>query len=442
MKRVLTSMLLFVLVVLPFKVDAEQLSDRYGDTYTKIGGYGELTNLVAHHYKKGIFETNYAVTLHVDDASELTSSEINDAFQEWIDGFYMAFQTSGELIGGYPAEYTTYYIDKEQDGDNITYMNIFELNVDVPYEEVEKTWAFEDEVAAKIRQVAKTDLDKVLHVTDFVQRHYGYSYDTTTTPHSHVAFLTDGFGVCQAYALMTGELLERLGMDVHYVLGYITHEDGTVEQHAWNLVKMDGKWVNVDTTWSDPFQPTKGAASYNYMMSDSLISFDHEREANNLPQANETKYEVLASYMTMTHDERYIYAESPIGTVERFLKATMERVDMPVEIAGTNLYMNDIYLYFIDAETAALKRWNVVTNEVNYLLPNVSSFYAENNRIVYERDFEFVQTNIQLEDPLAPSYKRLAFYWEEQMHELAGDLLPVTWLNLRMKHLASQHYQP
>ena len=427
-------------LLLPAAVSAEELKDRYGDTYTLVGGYGELTNLIAHHYKNGQFETNYAVTLHIDNAEQLTSAQINEAFQEWIDGFYMAFQTSGELIGGYPAEYTTYYIDKEQDGESITYMNIFELNVDVPYEEIEKTWAFEDDIAKKIRNVAKTDLDKVLYVTDFVQRHFGYSYDTTTTPYSHVAFLTDGFGVCQAYALMTGELLERLDMDVHYVLGYITHEDGTVEQHAWNLVKMDGKWINIDTTWSDPFQPIKGAASYNYMMSDSLISFDHEREAHNLPRANETKYEVIAGHATMTHDERYIYAESPIGTVERFLKATMERVEMPVELAGTNLYMNDVYLYFIDAKTSALKRWNVVTNDVNYLLPDVMSFYEEDGYLVYERDFEFVKTDIQLADVLTPSYKRLAFYWEEQINEMAGDLLPVTMLQLRLKHLASQHY--
>lgn len=416
---------------------AEEIQDRDGNAYTVIGGHGELTNLITHHYKQGIFETPYAVTLHVDNAAQLTEREINEAFQSWIDGFYMSFQTSGDLIGGYPAEYTTYYIDQDENGEFITYMNLFELDVDVPYEDVENVWALEDDVAAQIAKVAHTDLDKVLYVTDYVQRHYGYSYDTMTTPHSHVAFMTDGFGVCQAYALMTGELLERLGMQVHYVLGYITHDDGTTEQHAWNLVYMDGAWVNVDTTWSDPIEPIKGAASYNYMMSDELIHDDHEREAYNLPQAHGIKYEVLTSYKTMAHDERYIYAESPIGTIHRFLKRTMEQVDMPVEIAGTNLYMSDVYLYYIDAETDAVKRWNVTTNDVEYVLPNATSFYEQNGRLLYERDFETHATTHALQHPLAPSYKRIAFYWDAQRTELQQ--LPVTMQNVLMSNVAVKY---
>lgn len=410
-------------IATPNVILADTLQDSEGTSYKEVTGYGELTNLIITNYEKGIFETNYAITLHVDNAATLSQQQINDAFYTWIDDFYMAYQTSGELIAGYPAEYTTYFVDQHEDGENITYLNVFELNVDVPYEDIQAVWAFEDDIAAQIREVAATDLDKVLYVSDFVQRHYGYSYDTTVTPHSHVAFLKDGFGVCQAYALMTGELLERLGMNVKYVLGYITHEDGTVEQHAWNLVEVDGEWLNVDTTWSDPYYPVKGAASYNYMMSDSLIRYDHEREDTNLPQATEKKYEVLTSHYTMTHDERYVYAESKIGVIERFSKATMEKVEMPVYISGTNLWVNDVYLYYIDIDTSSLKRWNILTNNIEYLAPNVTAFHAENGVLVYERDEQQVMSTIQVVDEFAPSYKRLAFYWDEKIRALAGDHL-------------------
>lgn len=410
-------------IATPNVIMADMLQDSEGTSYKEVTGYGELTNLIVTNYEKGIFETNYAITLHVDNAATLSQQQINDAFYTWIDDFYMAYQTSGELIAGYPAEYTTYFVDQHEDGENITYLNVFELNVDVPYEDIQALWAFEDDIASQIREVAATDLDKVLYVTDFVQRHYGYSYDTTVTPHSHVAFFKDGFGVCQAYALMTGELLERLGMNVKYVLGYITHEDGTVEQHAWNLVEVDGEWLNVDTTWSDPYYPVKGAASYNYMMSDSLIAYDHEREDTNLPQATEKKYEVLTSHYTMTHDERYIYAESKIGVIERFSKATMEKVEMPVYISGTNLWVNDVYLYYIDIDTSSLKRWNILTNNIEYLAPNVTAFHAENGVLVYEREEQQVKSTIQVVDEFAPSYKRLAFYWDEKIRALAGDHL-------------------
>lgn len=261
MKRYIAPFLLAAMwSVVPSVADAQQYTDENGEQYTEIFGHGELTNLIVTNYMNGEFNTNYAVTLEIDNASSLSEQQIEAAFQQWIDTFYMAYQTSGELIAGYPADYTTYYIDEQRQGDSITYLNIFELDVDVPYEDIKEVWQFEDDVANKIQQLAQSDLDKVLYVTDFVQRHYGYSYDTVSTPYSHVAFYKDGYGVCQAYALMTGELLQRLGLEVNYVLGYITHEDGSVEQHAWNLVKLDGQWINIDTTWSDPFYPDKGAA--------------------------------------------------------------------------------------------------------------------------------------------------------------------------------------
>lgn len=52
--------------------------------------------------------------------------------------------------------------------------------------------------------------------------------------------------ICQGYAYATQYLLEQLGISCATVVG--TAEG---ENHAWNLVKMDGEYYYIDTTWGN-----------------------------------------------------------------------------------------------------------------------------------------------------------------------------------------------
>ena len=61
--------------------------------------------------------------------------------------------------------------------------------------------------------------------------------------------------VCAGYSKATQYLLEQLGVFCTYVTGKTT-EGGN---HAWNLVKCNGDYYYVDTTWGDPvFQQEEG----------------------------------------------------------------------------------------------------------------------------------------------------------------------------------------
>ena len=53
--------------------------------------------------------------------------------------------------------------------------------------------------------------------------------------------------VCSGYALSFELLCETINIECEYVSG--TNTKGSA--HAWNQVKIDGKWYNIDVTWDD-----------------------------------------------------------------------------------------------------------------------------------------------------------------------------------------------
>ncbi len=63
--------------------------------------------------------------------------------------------------------------------------------------------------------------------------------------------------VCQGYALAYQYLLGRAGIDAMVVSGTADSESGEVLGadsgfgHAWNIVSVDGRWVETDPTWDD-----------------------------------------------------------------------------------------------------------------------------------------------------------------------------------------------
>ena len=58
-------------------------------------------------------------------------------------------------------------------------------------------------------------------------------------------------GVCAGYSFLMEALGKALGLEVHYVSGDV-RGDGmkeTGESHAWNVARVDGHYVVLDTTW-------------------------------------------------------------------------------------------------------------------------------------------------------------------------------------------------
>ena len=57
--------------------------------------------------------------------------------------------------------------------------------------------------------------------------------------------------VCDGYSLAYQYLLTQCGIDAVVVNGMAGSDKNSLGGHAWNVVNLDGKWYEVDTTWDD-----------------------------------------------------------------------------------------------------------------------------------------------------------------------------------------------
>lgn len=102
---------------------------------------------------------------------------------------------------------------------------------------------------------ADTDYTKALKIHDFVitknQYNRGDSKDMSGgySIYHPASILYGNGGVCNAYATLFDKLATKSGLEVRYATGF---SKKTGEPHIWNMVKVDGNWYNLDTTWDDP----------------------------------------------------------------------------------------------------------------------------------------------------------------------------------------------
>lgn len=93
-------------------------------------------------------------------------------------------------------------------------------------------------------------------------------------------------GICMGYTTLFQLFMDMIGID-----SQIIHGDGmgvdVWEEHAWNLVEIDGKYYHVDTTWDDFVPDEEGRMPFHMytLVPDSAMEVLHRWNRDDFPKA-------------------------------------------------------------------------------------------------------------------------------------------------------------
>lgn len=152
------------------------------------------------------------------------------------------------------------------------YKVTYEMEYLESYDQTQKTNKMVKKVLEELNLWKKTDYEKIKGVHDYVIKNT--SYDISTAYNSPYYALVEKTSACQGYAVLIYKLLTELDVPCRVITG---DTKGTL--HAWNLVKLEDKWYNLDATWDDPIGLFgKSSMHYNYFLKSDNDMLDHVRD--------------------------------------------------------------------------------------------------------------------------------------------------------------------
>ena len=241
----------------------EQSSDKYATTETNSFVQGEFcensVNVGAildeqmRNYLDDSSGKKATVTTSTD-ADEIANGELTkvkfdlSSYNFYLDDYLMVWVM--DAISMYPSLSTlhthiSYSYMNTSKGNKLSSLTV---SCSVLEKDIKQRTAQYEKQLAKLIEVpltetAMSDAEKILYIHDRIVNIGDYVNGNDILCHTPAAILLDSQGVCQSYANVFNHAMVKLGIESVMVCS---------STHAWNAVRLDGKWYYVDVTWGDP----------------------------------------------------------------------------------------------------------------------------------------------------------------------------------------------
>ena len=111
----------------------------------------------------------------------------------------------------------------------------------------------------KLTANAKNTQEKFNIIYDYVTVNLAYDFaKLNNLPSDYIPVIDEIYlskkGICYDYASLFASALRNLGIPTKLQMGYFTEIS---DYHAWNQIYLDGKWINVDTTYDSQYRLNK-----------------------------------------------------------------------------------------------------------------------------------------------------------------------------------------
>ncbi|MCR4605644.1 MAG: hypothetical protein K5639_06550, partial [Eubacterium sp.] len=145
----------------------------------------------------------------------------------------------------------------------------------------------------------KNDSDILLYLHDAMIQRTEYAPDLSKNEVYIPLATAKGSSVCQSYAVVYNHLMKDMGFTSLFVRS---------NSHAWNAVKLNGKWYHIDTTWDDPSNQPADVVTHKFFLvgpSRFKASDVSDKSAHDFDYLTQLRYPDLNSKIGTEYDNYY-----------------------------------------------------------------------------------------------------------------------------------------
>lgn len=291
----------------------------------------EVADIITAELSKGSVES---VSMYVNKVPDEDLRRINE-YISTLCGSVDTFRTNGSNSTGrakvtfsIKKNTTTYVYDHIKNGTDIPADNL----------EANKLYQAVKTIVDSCVTGGMTDYKKELRLHDYLVNHCRYGLGSPDDENEFRAYgaLIDEEAVCSGYAEAMALLLTYAGIESQIVIG-----TSRAENHAWNLVKINGDWYHLDTTWDDPVE--LGIVTHAYFnLSDDEIAYDHSWNRDRTEKATSTAqgYFTVSSKVCSTLADFENSVQTKLSTSGGFIETAVSGNEAASYIQQ---YVNDFY---------------------------------------------------------------------------------------------------
>ena len=309
-----------------------------GITYTKVS---DIVNSI----KTGMVNRQSKIELNIILPKKSVSNvkENNELFKYFLveavkhtgkpnEGDYLLFH-----FGGYSAS-------GQMSDANDVYQGtlIYNMLYYTDYDQEKECDSLISSILADLQLNNLPDIEKIKRIYKYLCDNITYDYENLYDRSDYLKYTAYGAVkrnkcVCQGYANLIYRLFLASGIDSRIIAGYAG------ESHAWNIVKLAGKYYNIDSTWD------AGCQEYEWFLKNETDFPRHIRE--NL--SDNGFYDYNSSDFNLSYpiaSKSYIPVKGVKITPDYYLfTAFNQEYDLQVNVYPEDATIKDIKLYSSDS---------------------------------------------------------------------------------------------
>lgn len=173
------------------------------------------------------------------------------------------------------------------------YDNSSEVEVKAEYLfDKKKVKSHQQAMEARVEKLARPAMnlsqeEKLKYIHDFICENVHYDKLKKQYSHEIIGPLGQGVGVCEGISKTVKILCDKLGIWCAIAISEANPEKGIKYRHAWNVVKIDGKYYHMDATFDNSLGKGEEIRYDYFMLSDKQIFRDHEPVIWEMPKCED-----------------------------------------------------------------------------------------------------------------------------------------------------------